>query len=77
MPKKEKTNTPLFIASSMGLHIISGTIVGGVAGYLLDFWLGTKPIFFLILLLLGIIAGFMNMFTDAKRLMQYHDDEDN
>ena len=40
-----------------------GCVVGGVAaGYFVDKWLGTKPLFILIGLLLGTAAGFYGMY---------------
>ena len=56
------------VASVMGLHIVSGTAVGFIFGWYLDKWCGTKPWLLLTFLVLGIIAGFMNMFRDAERL---------
>ncbi len=57
-------------ASVIGLHLVSGTLVGGVMGYGLDRWLGTAPWGLLFFLILGIIAGFRNAWRDAKRVMQ-------
>jgi len=37
--------------------MVSAIVVGGVFGYLLDRWLGTKPVFLLILGGLGFYAG--------------------
>ena len=54
----------------MGLHLVSGTFVGAVAGWFLDKWLGTNPWLFLTMLVLGIVAGFMNVYRDAKHLME-------
>ena len=58
-------------ASVMGLHLVSGIIVGGVIGYALDSWLNTGPWGLLFFLVVGIAAGFRNMWRDAKRLMQF------
>ena len=57
-------------ASIIGLHIVSGTLVGGGMGYGVDRWLGTSPWGLLFFLLLGIIAGFRNAWKDARRVMQ-------
>ncbi len=48
-------------------EMIAGVVVGGFLGYVLDRALGTLPVFSLILLLLGIIAGFLNMYRAANR----------
>lgn len=58
------------IASVMGLHMVSGVLVGGGLGYALDKWMGTSPWLFGIFLLLGIGAGFLNVWADARRLMR-------
>lgn len=54
----------------MGLHLVSGTLVGAGLGWFLDKWLDTKPWLFLTMLVLGIVAGFMNVYRDAKHLME-------
>lgn len=54
----------------MGLHFVSGAIVGGGFGYLFDKWIETGPWGFLVGLLLGLAAGFLNMWRDAKELMR-------
>ena len=53
-------------ASTMGLHMVSGPIVGGVLGWLADKWLGTWPAGAGIGLLLGLAAGFRNVWRDAR-----------
>jgi ATP synthase protein I len=60
-------------ASLMGLHLVSGIIVGCVIGYFLDKWLNTSPWFMLTFLLLGIAAGFLNVYRDTKRLLKYQE----
>lgn len=57
-------------ASLLGLHLVSGMIVGALLGYGLDRWLGTFPwcaaggFFF------GVAAGFRNMWIDARYLIR-------
>ncbi len=52
-------------AMSLGFRVVSelvaGIIVGGGAGYLLDRWLGTKPILLILFGLLGTAGGFWNI----------------
>lgn len=55
-------------ASVMGLHIVSGTVVGLVMGIYLDKWLQTKPWLTILFLIFGIIAGFMNMFRELRKI---------
>ncbi|MGE4557097.1 MAG: AtpZ/AtpI family protein [Desulfovibrionaceae bacterium] len=60
----------LMIAGTVGLHMVSATLVGAVIGYFLDDWLGTGPYLFLILLICGIAAGFMMVYEDTQKLMR-------
>ena len=60
----------LGIASTMGMHMVSGPLVGGGLGWLVDHWLDSWPIGFGIGILLGIAAGFRNVWADAKRLQR-------
>lgn len=58
----------LGIASTMGMHMVSGPVVGGGLGWLIDRGLGSWPVGFGIGIVLGIVAGFRNVWIDAKRL---------
>ena len=42
-------------------ELIAGVLVGGVLGWSLDHFVGTKPFGFIVLLLLGFVAGLVNM----------------
>ena len=55
-------------ASTMGLHMVSGPIVGGGLGWLIDHWLESWPIASAIGLVLGLVAGFRNVWADARYL---------
>ena len=48
-------------------QLIGGPLGGGVVGWLLDRWLGTKPWLMLILLFLGFAGGMFNVFRISKR----------
>ncbi len=54
-------------ASSIGLTLVFCILIGGFAGYLLDNYFGTGYLFKLIGLILGIIAGFRNVYTMGKK----------
>lgn len=53
--------------SSMGVAMLLTSLLGIGVGYYLDKKFGTEPWLMLIFLILGIAAGFKNMFTILKR----------
>ena len=60
--------------SAVGLTLVVATVLGLAGGYYLDRWLGTSPWLTLIGLLLGIAAGFVNLFRSVKRAERNIDD---
>ena len=69
--KKEKTQTNNnFIGSAFKIstELIAAVFVAIFIGWYLDKWLGTKPIFLIILLLVGIAAGIFNVVRSAKMI---------
>ena len=70
--KKPKVNYNKNNGYSIGLKIsldfISSIIVGALIGYGLDKIFLTKPVFFIIFLVLGIITGFYSLFKTVKKL---------
>ena len=54
-------------AMRLGVELVSGVAVGSIAGFLLDRWLHTLPLFFIICFFLGAAAGFRNMVREAGR----------
>lgn len=60
----------------IGLHLVSGPLVGFAVGYGLDRWLGTGPWCKLAFFLLGIAAGFLNVYRDTRHLLKKMATED-
>ncbi len=54
----------------IGLHLVSGPLVGFGIGYALDLWLGTSPWCKMIFLFIGIGAGFLNVYRDSQVLLR-------
>ncbi|RRD69329.1 MULTISPECIES: AtpZ/AtpI family protein [unclassified Desulfovibrio] len=54
----------------IGLHLVSGPLVGFAIGYGLDSWLRTGPWCKLIFLFVGIGAGFLNVYRDTQALLR-------
>ncbi|WP_147819702.1 AtpZ/AtpI family protein [Salidesulfovibrio onnuriiensis] len=65
------------VAGTMGLHLVSATVVGIAIGYWLDnkffpVYLGweTAPWCFVVFLFLGIVTGFKMVIEDTRRLQR-------
>lgn len=61
-PDKKKEALRLGIISSLGLMLVLSTLIGYGIGAWLDSKLHTAPILTVVFLLLGIGAGFINLF---------------
>lgn len=55
------------VLSTVGLTMVFATVIGLFVGLKLDDWLGTSPWLAGLFLLLGIIAGFRNLFVHVKK----------
>lgn len=64
------------LAGTMGMHMVSGTLVGLAMGYFLDRWLGTHPWLLVVFLLIGIASGFKMVFEDTQRILRKQKEED-
>jgi len=49
-----------------GVELLIPILLGCFGGLYLDKWLGTQPLFLILLLLLGIGAGFLNVYRITK-----------
>lgn len=65
--EKKSLLKTLGMISSMGISVAVAIAIGVWMGLQLDKWFGTKPWFFFIFLLFGIIAGFRNIFIITGR----------
>jgi ATP synthase protein I len=54
-------------ASTIGLSLVFAIFIGGFIGYLLDNYFGTGYLFKIIGLIVGIIAGFRNVYILGKK----------
>ena len=66
--KKQTEPEGLGVGMKISLDLISSIIVGILIGLGFDKIFSTKPIFFLIFLLLGIITGFISVIKSMKSL---------
>ncbi len=55
------------LAARVSTELVAAVFVGGLLGWYLDKWLGTKPWLFLVFLLLGLASGTLSAFREANR----------
>lgn len=55
------TASPMGIGVRVGVELVSALVVGLAIGFALDWWLGTKPWFLALFVLLGGAAGVANV----------------
>ena len=58
----------MWLAFNVVSDLIAGVICGLGIGYGIDYWLGTRPVFIAVFLILGCIAGVLNV---VRFLNQY------
>ena len=51
----------------VGTELVSGVIVGGALGWVLDYFCHTEPWLLILFLLFGGIAGFLNVYRFVKK----------
>lgn len=73
-PGKKKQLLQLADLTTVGWAMVLSIIVGLAVGWYVDRWLGTEPIFTLLLLFLGILSGFRMMY---KVYMRFFNEEKN
>ncbi len=74
--KDRKLIRMIGVLSTVGLTIVFATVIGLFIGLKLDAWLGTSPWLTGLFLLLGIFAGFRNLFVYARRSQEELDKRD-
>ncbi len=67
-PSSKRSDNGAFAkAMRASSELAAGVIVGGGLGYLLDKQFGTLPIFLIIFLMVGMAAGFLNLYKLGMR----------
>ena len=67
--KDRKLLRVLGALSTVGITLVVATVIGYYIGHYLDGRYGTTPWLTLVFLLLGIAAGFKNLYDQTRRLM--------
>lgn len=66
--KPVEAPTPLGIAFRFATEMVTALLVGGGLGWGLDYLFHTRPVFIVIMFLLGAAAGIRNVMSAAKEL---------
>ena len=66
--ERHSASSGLAMAWRLGSEFIAGVLVGGGVGWLIDNWLGLEPWGLIIFLLLGFLAGMLNMLRSAGKI---------
>jgi ATP synthase protein I len=56
------------LAMQVGAELLAAMVVGAGIGWLLDWWLATLPLFFLVFFFLGAGIGMLNVFRRAREI---------
>ncbi len=63
-------------AGMLGMHMLSGPLLGAFLGDYLDGKLNSRPIGFFCGLGLGLVAGGLNVYRDIRRILRAMDEEE-
>lgn len=66
-PAPHPVGRMMWLAFNVVSDLIAGVICGLGIGYGLDYWLGTRPVFIAVFLILGCIAGVLNVVRFLQR----------
>lgn len=66
-PQAPVDSSGMGVGLRVATDLVAGVLVGAGIGYLLDRWLGTKPFLLMLMLVLGFVAGIMNVYRIAKK----------
>ena len=71
-PKKPLSDTVRQIGalSTVGFSFVLAIGLGAWCGLLVDRWLGTTKVFFLIFFVFGVIAGIINVYRTAGKFLK-------
>jgi ATP synthase protein I len=63
----QATGSAMGLGARVASELVAGVLVGGGMGWALDRWLGTSPAFLIVMLIVGMVAGFWNVYRLAAR----------
>lgn len=66
--ENERRGNAIGLSFRIAADLVAGVLVGGLIGWQLDAWLGTRPVMLLIFLVLGTAAGLLNVIRTARNM---------
>lgn len=66
--RQEKDAENMSNGMRAGAELVGAIMAGGLIGWGLDSWLGTKPFMLIIFLLLGVCTGFYNVWRTTQNI---------
>lgn len=73
---KRQLYKSLGFLSSVGISLVVSILIGLAMGVYLDRWLDTSPLFTLVMLLIGVLSGFRNVYILTTRELKRQELED-
>ena len=70
VPRPQADSSAMARGLRLSTELVAGVIVGAGVGWLLDLWLGISPWGFIVFLLLGFVAGLLNVMRSAGLVQQ-------
>ena len=64
---QKRPNVNYSIAVNISIELITGIVLGVFLGLMIDNYLQTKPLMFIICFILGTLVGFFNMYKALKK----------
>ncbi len=64
------------LAYRVAIEMAAGLAVGAGLGWLLDSWLGTRPVFIAVLAMMGFAAGVLNVWRAVKQAARAGEEEE-
>ena len=61
------------LVTQLGLVVIASILIAGFIGFLIDKFLGTEPVFIIILGIMGIGGGFVSAYKLIIKSLESHD----
>ncbi len=66
--RQQKDAENMGVGMRAGAELVGAIVAGGFIGWTLDGWFDSKPAFLIVMLLLGVITGFFNVWRTTQNI---------